>query len=144
MSLDPITALLNVGESVISRIWPDPHVRGEQMLKLEDIAHKKGMAALEAEIQVLTGQMQINSTEAKHKSIFVAGWRPFVGWVGGVGLCYAAILEPLMRFAASLYGYTGDFPILDTTITLQVLMGMLGIGAMRSFDKKNRVETNKI
>ena len=54
---------------------------------------------------------------------------------GGAGLAYAAIVEPILRLMATLYGYTGNFPAIDTTITMQILFGLLGLGAMRSFDK---------
>ena len=56
-----------------------------------------------------------------------------------VALAYAAILEPMLRFVASLCGYEGAFPVIDTTITMQVLMGMLGLGGMRSFEKAKGV-----
>lgn len=144
MSLDPITALLNVGESVIERIWPDANERGKRMMELEKLAHEGELVKLEAEVKLLAAQLEVNANEAKHKSIFVAGWRPFCGWVGGLSLAYAAIVEPLMRFVAKMSGYQGVFPVLDVSVTMAVLMGMLGMGAQRSFDKKNGVETNSI
>jgi hypothetical protein len=79
--------------------------------------------------------MAINMEEAKSEHLFVAGWRPFVGWIGGFALAYAAILEPFMSWCARLYGSTVVFPTLDTTITMQVLFGILGLGAFRSYDK---------
>lgn len=90
---------------------------------------------MELELKAMEGQMQINLEEAKHESVFVAGWRPFIGWVGGSALAYAAIIEPLMSWAARLYGSTVVFPTIDTTITMQILFGILGLGAFRSFDK---------
>lgn len=91
---------------------------------------------MELELKAMEGQMAVNLEEAKHESIFVAGWRPFVGWVGGSALLYASILEPLISWIAQVgYGYQGSFPKLDTTITMQVLFGILGLGAFRSFDK---------
>lgn len=90
---------------------------------------------MELELKAMEGQMQINMEEAKSEHLFVAGWRPFVGWVGGIALAYAAILEPFMSWAARLYGSTVIFPILNTDITMQVLFGILGLGAFRSYDK---------
>jgi len=90
---------------------------------------------MELELKAMEGQMQINMEEAKSEHLFVAGWRPFVGWVGGVALAYAAILEPFMSWAARLYGSAVVFPILNTDITMQVLFGILGLGAFRSYDK---------
>ena len=107
------------------------------------------MAEIERDLQtlenaLLTGQMKINEVEAAHPSIFVSGWRPMVGWTGAVALAYIAIVEPLLRLAATLYGYDGTFPAIDTSITLQVLLGMLGIGGMRSFDKLKGTDTKRV
>ena len=90
---------------------------------------------LELENQAMAGQMAINLEEAKNENLFVAGWRPFIGWMGGFALGYAAILEPLLTWCARLAGSTVIFPVLDTTITMQVLIGILGLGAYRSYDK---------
>ncbi len=141
---DPVTALLKVGNSVIERIWPDATERDKQKVRLAEIAQTGDLARLESEILLLTGQMQINMQEAQHKSIFVAGWRPFCGWVGGVSFAYATIFEPIMRFVATMVGYTGSFPELNTTLTMQILFGMLGLGVMRSVDKSKKVSTESL
>lgn len=92
---------------------------------------------LELENQAAAAQNAINLEEAKSERLFVSGWRPFCGWVGGAALAYAAIIEPLMSWTAKVYfNYGGAFPTIDTTITMQVLFGLLGLGAFRSFDKK--------
>ncbi len=136
MSLDPLTAALDVGKSLIEKIWPDPVKQSEEIRKLQELHQKGDLAVLNAEVQLLLGQINVNATEASHKSIFVAGWRPFVGWVCGFGLLYASVIEPLMRFIATVNDYTGTFPVLDTTITMQVLLGMLGLGLMRTKEKE--------
>jgi len=84
-------------------------------------------------------QAKINEVEASHRSIFVAGWRPFTGWLAAIGLGYAVFLEPLLRFIAKLNGYEGEFPVINTTITMQVLLGMLGLGGLRSWEKSKGV-----
>ena len=84
-------------------------------------------------------QTKINEAEAGHRSVFVAGWRPFVGWVCGFGLLYAVLLEPLLRFTFTVNGWNSTFPAIDTTITMQVLFGMLGLASFRSFEKKNNL-----
>lgn len=145
MSLDPITALLSVGESVIEKIWPDETKRAEEMRKLKELEQRGDLAQLEAHVKSLTGQLEINKIEANHKSIFVSGWRPFCGWVGGVGLAYISIIEPIARFIAKVgFDYQGEFPEINTDITQQVLLGMLGLGVMRSADKHNKVQTDSI
>ena len=144
MSFDPISALFDLGKTAIEKIWPDPTKRAEELRKLKELKQKGDLAELNAHVQLIQGQMTINMEEAKHKSVFVAGWRPFIGWVGGFSLAYVSILEPLMRFVAAMMGYEGDFPIIDTTLNMQVLLGMLGVAGMRSFDKKQKTQTDNI
>lgn len=91
---------------------------------------------MELENSAMAAQTAINLEEAKSENLFVSGWRPFVGWICGFALAYAAILEPFMSWVATVYGYTGKFPVLNTEITMQVLIGLLGLGAYRSYDKK--------
>ena len=144
MSFDPISALFTIGSTLVDRLVADPNAKAEQLFALEKLRQEGNLAELQAQVQSLVGQLEINKTEAMHKSIFVAGWRPFCGWVGGVALGYAAIVEPLLRFGATMYGYSGEFPVIDTDITLQVLFGMLGLGAYRTYEKKHKVQSDSI
>lgn len=110
---------------------------GTDPVKLKELEYdfKKFMADNVQKLDL--AQISVNVEEAKSQNLFVAGWRPAVGWIGAAGLAYAAILEPLLRFITSVgFGYTGVFPVIDTMLTLQVLLGILGLGAMRSWDKK--------
>jgi hypothetical protein len=84
-------------------------------------------------------QTKINEAEASHRTVFVAGWRPFIGWVCGLGLLYAVFIEPLLRFVFTVNGWEIEFPSIDTTITMQVLFGMLGLVGARSYEKKNNL-----
>jgi hypothetical protein len=84
-------------------------------------------------------QTKINEAEASHRTVFVAGWRPFIGWVCGLGLLYAVFIEPLLRFVYTVNGWEIEFPSIDTTITMQVLFGMLGLVGARSYEKKNNL-----
>jgi len=85
-------------------------------------------------------QIEVNKQEAQSASLFVSGWRPFVGWVCGFGLFYVAILDPIARFVAQvIFDYAGKFPVIDTTITMQVLFGLLGLGGMRTYEKSKGV-----
>ncbi len=106
-----------------------------EKLKELDLQFQKDMADIGIKIDL--AQIDVNKEEAKSGSVFVSGWRPFVGWCCGVAFAYAAILEPLMRFVAAVFfGYVGVFPVIDTWLTLQVLFGILGLGAMRMQEKK--------
>lgn len=139
-----VSSLLDIGKSLIARKWPDPLKQAEEIRKLEELAQNERLAELNAEVTMLAGQMEINKVEAGHSSVFVAAWRPFLGWVGGFSLAYASILEPLMRFVATMMGYEGDFPEIDTNLTIQVVLGMLGIAGLRSYDKKQGTSTRSV
>jgi len=121
-------------------------VVGSVIDDLHDSGEEKRADALERLKLVqeqLMGQQAANTVEAGHGSVFVAGWRPFVGWVCGGALAYAAVLEPVLRFVARVgFGYGGEFPVIDTALTLQILLGMLGLGAFRSWEKKESVARN--
>ena len=81
-------------------------------------------------------QIGVNAAEAKSTSLFVAGWRPFIGWVCGMGMAYAAIVLPVMEFIAKVvFDYLGEFPKVDWAILGQVLLGILGLGGMRTYEK---------
>ena len=133
MPLPIIGPLLDIASKVIDRVIPDK------------AAAEKAKSAMAAEIQkddtqLLLQQIQVNLVEAANPSLFVSGWRPFVGWVCGAGLAYVAILEPIIRFfALVIFKYQGAFPVIDTSLTMQVLLGMLGLAGMRSFEKSKSV-----
>lgn len=134
--MNPLNLLLGpivdtVGK-IIDRVIPDK--AAAEKAKLEFAAAQQSQ-----DFQIALEQIKVNLKEAEHPSLWVAGWRPCVGWVGAAGLAYAAILEPLARFVATMTGYTGEFPALDTTITMQVLFALLGLGAYRSFEKSKGV-----
>ena len=81
-------------------------------------------------------QTAINQVEAGHRSPFVAGWRPFIGWVCGVGFAYHYVLQPMILFVATLKGVDlPELPEFDMTALQTVLMGMLGLGALRTAEK---------
>lgn len=81
-------------------------------------------------------QVEINKIEAQHRSIFVAGWRPFIGWVCGIALAYNFILRDLIAWIMEVWSPTTEAPPeLAMTHLMTVLMGMLGLGGMRTYEK---------
>jgi|TARA_R110000822_G_scaffold248354_1_gene376036 hypothetical protein len=85
--------------------------------------------------QVDLAQLGINKVEAAHRSMFVAGWRPFIGWTCGVALMYTYVLQPILVFGLAQSGYLVDLPRMDLGELMPVLMGMLGLGGLRSWEK---------
>jgi hypothetical protein len=81
-------------------------------------------------------QLEVNRAEAAHKSLFVAGWRPFIGWCCGLGLLYSVLLAPLLDIWF-------EMPVIDSSILMPTMTGMLGLGALRSYEKVKGVSREK-
>ena len=151
MSFDPLSAAFDLGKTAIERIWPDPIRRAEEVRKLEELKQAGDLAQLNAHVQLMLGQLEVNKVEAGHKSLFVAGWRPWIGWVGGMALAYQFVLYPLLMWVWVILKAKGVIPVdvsappvLDTGALFSIVTAMLGIGAMRSHDKKHSVDTQEI
>lgn len=134
--MDPVTIGLNFVSKIADKIWPDPAQKAEALYKLEQMKQTGELALLTAETELAKGQLEINKVEAASSNIFVAGGRPFIMWVCGISFAYVSLVEPLLRFVTTVFfGYTGAFPVINTDLTLQVLFGILGLGAMRTTEK---------
>ena len=145
MSFDPISAALDIGKMAISRIWPDPAQQADAHLKLAKLAQGGDLAGLQAEVQLLLGQMDINKIEAANKSLFVSGWRPFVGWVCGFGIAWNFIFQPLISWIAFLFDVDlKGAPQLDISDLMTLLLGMLGLAAQRTYEKKHKVHSDSL
>lgn len=109
----------------------------DQMIAIKKLDIEFQEFCLDNGIKLDLAQIQVNIEEAKSESLFKSGGRPACIWIGSAALGYVSILEPIMRFIAQvIFSYKGGFPVIDTSITMQVLFGLLGLGAMRSYDKK--------
>lgn len=138
MGLPIIGDIINAVKDLVGEVVVDKDKRDQVNLELEKL-RDQSQARLDEMIQ---GQLEVNKVEAASGSLFVAGWRPFAGWVGGVGLAYSAIIEPFMSWIARLNGYVGNFPSINNELILYTLGGMLGLGTMRTFEKWNGTATN--
>lgn len=112
----------------------------EDLLALKKLDIEFQQFCLDNGIKLQLAQIAVNVEEAKSSDRFTSRARPAAIWVGVAGLAYAGVVEPVLRFAAVVwFGYSGPFPAIDSNLTLQVLGGLLGISALRSYDKKNNV-----
>jgi Holin of 3TMs, for gene-transfer release len=137
MAFDPISAVSGLVNTVVSKIFPDANKKLDvQEAKDAAVAAIKEMQ-VSGELQQVLGQLQINTEEAKSSSIFVAGWRPWIGWVCGAAFAWQFVVGPIGEWIVALYGHPTQIPTLDMATMMPVLLGMLGLGAMRSYDKKN-------
>ena len=124
-----LSALLGPATQLLDKFVEDKDKKNE-------LAHEIATMAERHAQELAKGQLDINKEEAKHRSIFVSGWRPFVGWTCGAALCYHFILAPLILFGVGISGYTvPPLPEFDIGSLMTVLMGMLGLGGLRTFEK---------
>lgn len=135
MAFDPVSIGLEFVSKIADKIWPDPTAKAEGLLKLEQLKQTGELAELTAETDLAKGQQAINLAEASNDNVFISGWRPFIGWVCGVAFAYHFVLQPFMAFAFASFGYSFALPAFDMGALNTVLMGMLGLGGLRSFDK---------
>lgn len=133
MSLDPVTALLDVGGKLIDKLFPDPAQRAAANYELLKLHQQGELAILAQEVALAKTQTDTNTEEAKSSNWWVAGWRPYIGWVCGTGLGYQLLVYPI------LVGFVPSVVPLDTGTLLTLLLGMLGLGGMRSFEKSKGV-----
>jgi hypothetical protein len=131
-TLDPVSALLDIGGKVIDRLWPDPTQAAAAKLELIKLQQSGELAAM-------TGQMETNKAEAATGSLFIGGWRPFIGWVCGAACAWNWIGLPMAKLAAAYFGHPLPLSPADLSEMLPVLMGMLGIGGLRTIEKINGV-----
>ena len=118
--------------SIIDRVWPDPAQANAAKLQLLQLQQT-------GELAQITGQMEINKAEAANASTFVSGWRPFVGWVCGVACAWNWIGLPIARVLCAYFGKPITLVPADISDMMPVLMGMLGMGGLRTFEKLNKV-----
>ena len=116
--IDPIS-------NILDKFVADKDLKQKLEHELKTELHRANMA-----------QIEVNKEEAKHRTVFVAGWRPFTGWVCATALAYHFILEPVIVFVLALYNIQLTLPQFDMASLLTVLMGMLGLGGLRTYEKK--------
>ena len=126
MALDPVTAGIDLVSTIVSRIFPD---------KTEE-----EKAQLSATLAVVQGQLSINQAEAANTSVFVSGWRPFIGWVCGLACAWNWIGIPIANLLITIARVHFEFPDFalsqaDTSEMMPILMGMLGLGGLRTVEK---------
>jgi hypothetical protein len=128
MAFDPISAALDLGNTLITRIFPDPAQADAAKLELLKLQQS-------GELAVMTAQTDINKEEAKSASLFVSGWRPFVGWVSGSAFALHFLLLPISNFILVANNHKEVVLAFDMQTLLTVLMGLLGLGGMRTYEK---------
>ena len=132
-----LKALIAPVTDLLDKFIPDADTKMQLAQELATMAEKHAH-------ELATAQVELNKQEAAHKSLFVAGWRPFVGWTCGVALAFNYVGLPLLDYAAHLYDPYFKSPApLELDTMLPVLMGMLGLGGLRTIEKTRKVAREK-
>lgn len=130
-----LAALIPVLGSLLDKFIPDPQVAASAKLQMLEMAQKGELAQLDADLRLATGQQEVNKVEAASASLFVAGWRPFIGWVCGAAFAFKFIGGPLAVVLMAMAGHPITLPEFDFTEMSTVLLGMLGLGGLRTIEK---------
>ncbi len=123
--LASLSALIGPVSAILDKVIPDKDLREKLSHEIATMADRQ-----------MSAQIEVNKVEAAHKSLFVAGWRPAIGWICGFALLYSTILSPII-------GIWFTVPAVDSSLLTTVLMGMLGLGAMRTAQKVKGVQREK-
>ena len=127
--LNLVASLIPSVTGILDKVVEDKDQKAKLAHEIATLAEKQAHDAAMA-------QVEVNKAEAQHRSIFVAGWRPFIGWVCGIALAYHFVLAPFIVFGVAWFGAEiPELPAFDMDSLMTVLLGMLGLGGMRSFEK---------
>ena len=125
MAVDPLTAGIELATAAIGKIWPDKSAAEA--------------AQLAAAVAIVQGQLDTNKVEAASPSPFTSGWRPAIGWVCALALACQYIARPLLMWYGTVSGYSWPaLPGIDDNLW-QLMLGMLGLGGLRTFEKTKGV-----
>lgn len=126
-----VIPLLEFGKELIARYIPDK----EAAAKAE---YDMMVRTQQGDLAVTIEQLKINAVEAANPSLWVSGWRPFAGWIGGVGLLYQAVLHNILEWISAINGFPPP-PAVDSEILVYVLTALLGIGGFRTYEKQKKL-----
>ena len=121
MDVTGLGAVSELASTVINKIWPDKTEQEKQQLA--------------AAVMVVQGQLDINKVEAANPKLFVSGWRPALGWVCGAACAWNWIGLPVTKMALVIAGNPIDLQPADVSEMMPILLGMLGLGGLRSYEK---------
>jgi hypothetical protein len=123
-----VTALLPALGTLIDRLIPDRAAAEKAKAEMEQQLVTAANAAAMA-------QVEVNKVEAGHSSVFVAGWRPSIGWVCAAGLAWAFVVAPIASWALMVLGIKAELPAIQFDHLFELVLAMLGIGGLRTFEK---------
>lgn len=134
MALPFIGPAIEAALRIIDKVIPDPAAKQAAQLEMLRMQQAGEFKQLDADLQQALGQLEVNKIEAS-AGTFRGGWRPAIGWVCAAAFGFQFVLRPLLVWLSPVMGIPAGLPELDMGDLLTVMLGMLGLGGMRSFEK---------
>lgn len=135
MDITGVGSVLDFGSKIIDRVWPDPAQRDAAKLELLKAQQAGEFRAEDRALEIAKGQIDVNKAEASSESVFVAGWRPAIGWTCGAALAFKFIGGPSAVVLMAMLGHPITLPEFDFSEMSTILLGMLGLGTLRTVEK---------
>lgn len=126
---------------IVNKLIPDPAQQAQFQLQLLQLQQNAEFKELDNQLALAQTQTNTNQAEAGNASLFVAGWRPFIGWICGGGLAWNFAGVPLLNAIMIIIGHPVNIPEADLSEMMPLLIGMLGLGSMRTYEKVNGVNS---
>lgn len=126
--------IIGAGLDIINKFIPDPAAKAQAAYQMAQLQQQSEFKELDVQIQQIQTQTDTNKAEATSANMFVAGWRPFIGWICGCGLAYQYLGDPMFSWLAAIEHWPLP-PSLDLGTLITLLMGLLGLGSMRTVEK---------
>ena|ERR1700743_746419 len=126
---------------IVNKLIPDPAAKAQMQLEVAQLAQQTEFKELDNQLATTAQQTDTNKVEAASTSIFVAGWRPFIGWICGSTLAYAYIGTSVFNVISAVFGHPLDLPKPDISEMMPILLGLLGLGGLRTYEKVNGVNS---
>jgi len=111
----------------------------DELYTSEDERNQAKITVEKIQARLKEKQLDINLSESKSRSLFVAGWRPCLGWVGSLSVAYVYLLQPVLNMILQLFDVHIDWVVLDLGQLMPLILGMLGLGGLRTFEKSKGV-----
>jgi len=135
----PLLSILPVVGDILDKIFPDKTAAEAAKVRLVELAQQGELAKLQADTQLATAQAEINKVEAASTSLWTSGWRPAVGWCCALAVGFKYIGGPLLFMVGQASGHPVELPKIETEELWPLLLGMLGLGGLRTFEKSKGV-----
>jgi hypothetical protein len=124
---------------IVNKLIPDPQAKMQFQIQLLQLQQNTEFKELDNQLAMAQSQTDTNKVEASNTNLFVAGWRPFIGWICGSTLAYTYILANLINILSAVFGHPLNLPKPDMSEMMPILLGMLGLGGMRTYEKVNGI-----